>query len=122
MEWLRNKFATRSLRAWRRGSGEDSCRRSGEKQAAAGDDEGCTCQSAGHPAYREDDIDSLVVRGDTQHSRDQKRYYALGQTDRGRYLFVAFTVRGSLLRVISVRDMNRRERNAYGYHEKKTDA
>ena len=38
----------------------------------------------------------LVVRG-----------YALGQTGGGRRLFVAFTIRGSLLRVVSVRDMNR---------------
>ena len=64
----------------------------------------------------------LVVRGDTRHSLGEKTYYALGQTDRERYLFVAFTLRGSLIRVISVRDMNRRERIAYGYHEKKADS
>ncbi len=45
----------------------------------------------------------------SRHSKQEKRYYALGQTGGGRYLFVAFTIRGSLLRVISVRDMNRRE-------------
>jgi uncharacterized DUF497 family protein len=33
---------------------------------------------------------------------------ALGQTNRGRLLFVAFTIRRDLIRVISVRDMNRR--------------
>jgi uncharacterized DUF497 family protein len=64
----------------------------------------------------------LVVLSDVQHSRREKRYYALGRTDGGRYLFVAFTIRGSLLRVISVRDMNRRERRAYGYHEEETGA
>jgi len=64
----------------------------------------------------------LIVRSDVQHSKREKRYYALGRTDAGRYLFVAFTIRGSLLRVISVRDMNRRERIAYAYHEKKADA
>jgi uncharacterized DUF497 family protein len=64
----------------------------------------------------------LVVRGDVRHSKREKRYYALGQTGIGRYLFVAFTIRGSLLRVISVRDMNRRERDAYADHEKETGA
>jgi DNA-directed RNA polymerase specialized sigma24 family protein len=42
--------------------------------------------------------------------------------ERGRYLFVAFTNRGSLLRVISARDMNRRERSAYADHEKEAGA
>ena len=59
----------------------------------------------------------LVVRGDIRHSRQEKRYYALGQTSRGRYLFVAFTIRRRLIRVISVRDMNRREQECYGKHE-----
>jgi uncharacterized DUF497 family protein len=59
----------------------------------------------------------LVVRGDRRHSQREKRYYALGQTSRGRYLLVAFTIRRKLIRVISVRDMNRREQEAYGKHE-----
>jgi uncharacterized DUF497 family protein len=59
----------------------------------------------------------LVVRGDSRHSQQEKRYYALGQTDRGRYLFVAFAIRRKLIRVISVRDMNRRETEFYGKHE-----
>jgi uncharacterized DUF497 family protein len=32
-------------------------------------------------------------------------------------LFVAFTIRRKLIRVISVRDMNRREQDSYGKHE-----
>jgi uncharacterized DUF497 family protein len=59
----------------------------------------------------------LVVRGDVRHSGREKRYYALGRTSRGRYLFVAFTVRRNLIRVISIRDMNRREQEAYEQHE-----
>jgi uncharacterized protein len=62
----------------------------------------------------------LVVRGDVRHSKREKRYYALGQTGDGRYLFVAFTIRGPLLRVISVRDMNQREKEAYAHHEKES--
>ena len=46
----------------------------------------------------------LVVGNDIRHSKHEK---ALGQTNIGRYLFIAFTIRGSLLRVMSVRDMNR---------------
>jgi uncharacterized DUF497 family protein len=66
--------------------------------------------------------DPLVVRSDIRHSRREKRYFALGQTSNGRSLFVAFTVRGSRVRVISVRDMNRRERDAYAKHENEAGA
>jgi hypothetical protein len=64
----------------------------------------------------------LVVRSDVRHSKREKRYYALGQTGIGRYLFIAFTIRRSRLRVISVRDMNRRERDAYAKHERDAGA
>ena len=43
----------------------------------------------------------------------ERRYYILGQTDGGRRLFVVFTVRDQLIRVISAREMSRRERRAY---------
>jgi uncharacterized DUF497 family protein len=59
----------------------------------------------------------LIVRGDVRHSQREKRYYALGQTGRGRLLFVAFTIRRDLVRVISVRDMNRKEQDFYAKHE-----
>lgn len=57
--------------------------------------------------------DPLVVRSDLHHSKREKRYYALGQTRSSRRLFVAFTIRRKLIRVISVRDMNRNEASAY---------
>ncbi len=60
----------------------------------------------------------LVIRGDVRHSQREKRHYALGQTSGGRHLFVAFTIRRNLIRVISVRDMNRKEQESYGKHEK----
>jgi uncharacterized DUF497 family protein len=59
----------------------------------------------------------LVVRGDVGHSSREKRYRALGRTSRGRLLFVAFAVRRKLIRVISARDMNRRETEEYRRHE-----
>lgn len=60
----------------------------------------------------------LIVFPDEPHSSKEARSYALGQTDAGRRLFVAFTVRKRSIRVISARDMSRREREAYNSHEK----
>ena len=54
----------------------------------------------------------LVVGG--APFKDEPRQFAFGRTDGGRLLTVVFTVRGSLLRVISVRPMSRRERRGYG--------
>ena len=62
----------------------------------------------------------LVVRSDLRHSKREKRYYALGQTGAGRRLFVVFTVRRKLIRVISARDMNRNESDTYERYEKET--
>ena len=55
----------------------------------------------------------LALASDPEHSQSEPRYYALGQTDRGRLLSVSFTVRNKLIRPISVRDVNTRERKAY---------
>jgi uncharacterized DUF497 family protein len=60
----------------------------------------------------------LVVRGDVRHSKTEKRYYALGQTGQGRRLFVAFTIRRKLIRVISVRAMNLNETEIHRTYEK----
>jgi uncharacterized DUF497 family protein len=62
----------------------------------------------------------FVVRSDLRHSKHEKRYYALGQTSAGRRLFVVFTVRRKLIRVISARDMNRNETETYERYEEKT--
>jgi uncharacterized DUF497 family protein len=55
----------------------------------------------------------LRVAVDEQHSQREPRFYALGQTDAGRRLFLVFTVRVNLIRVITARDMSRRERKVY---------
>ena len=55
----------------------------------------------------------LVVTEDELHSREELRYFALGQTDAGRLLFVVYTLRGEKVRVISARDMTRSERKDY---------
>jgi len=55
----------------------------------------------------------LLSGTDPAHSQREPRFYALGQTDEGRELFVAFTIRGRSLRVVSARDMSRKERRVY---------
>ena len=59
----------------------------------------------------------FVVRSDVRHSKTEKRYYALGQTGAGRRLFVVFSIRRRLIRVISARDMNRNETETYERYE-----
>ena len=59
----------------------------------------------------------FVVRSDVRHSKTEKRYYALGQTGAGRRLFVVFSIRRKLIRVISARDMNRNETETYERYE-----
>lgn len=44
---------------------------------------------------------------------DEKRMIALGVTDAGRLLTIAFTVRNTLVRVISARAMRKEERELY---------
>lgn len=55
----------------------------------------------------------LVVGDDEKQTAVEDRLYALGQTDAARFLFVVFTMRGRLIRVISARDMSRKERKVY---------
>ena len=57
----------------------------------------------------------LVVAADPKHSAVEARFHALGRSDSGRLLQATFTLRvgGTLLRVISVRDMSRKERKHY---------
>lgn len=55
-----------------------------------------------------------VVAGlDEKHSTGEVRYYALGATDSGRHLFVVFAIRGTRIRVISARGMNRQEQTVF---------
>ncbi|MFV0338263.1 MAG: BrnT family toxin [Chthoniobacterales bacterium] len=55
----------------------------------------------------------LVVAEDAAHSEAETRFHALGQTDAGRQLHASFTVREALVRPISVRPMNRKEKAIY---------
>ena len=57
----------------------------------------------------------LLVVADPDHSIDEPRYHALGATLDGRPLHVTFTLRSGAtrIRVISARDMHRKERQIY---------
>ncbi|MHB8653818.1 MAG: BrnT family toxin [Terriglobia bacterium] len=60
----------------------------------------------------------LIVRRDVGHSQGEDRWVALGRTAVDRKLFIVFTMRQKSLRVISARDMTRREGKAYDDHER----
>lgn len=57
----------------------------------------------------------LLLLSDSAHSQSEPRIHALGKTDAGRALHISFTLRqsGVLIRVISARDMHRKERTVY---------
>ena len=57
----------------------------------------------------------LLLVEDTRHSAREPRFHALGKTDEGRLLHITFTLRsaGQKIRVISARDMHRKERTIY---------
>jgi uncharacterized DUF497 family protein len=57
----------------------------------------------------------LLVLADQKHSQNEDRYHALGKSDDARLLHITFTLRSAdtLIRVISARDMHRKERNIY---------
>ncbi len=61
----------------------------------------------------------LLLADDSRHSGEEQRFFALGKTDAERTLFLAFTVRRKKIRVISARDMSRKERREYQNAEEK---
>ena len=55
----------------------------------------------------------LLLAEDVKHSEQETRFYVLGQTNTERTLFISFTMRTHNVRVISARDMSRKERRTY---------
>ncbi len=53
---------------------------------------------------------------DSVHSQKEKRFRVLGKTKTGRLMFVVFTKRSKKIRIISARDVNRKE--VFLYEEK----
>lgn len=59
--------------------------------------------------------DPLLLLHDDKHSEQERRYNAMGKTNNGRLLFLAFTLRdeGTKIRIISARPMSKNERKLY---------
>lgn len=57
---------------------------------------------------------------DKKHSEIEERYYCLGVTHQNRKLFVSFTLRKYKVRIISARDMSKKERRIYEEKSKTT--
>jgi uncharacterized DUF497 family protein len=55
----------------------------------------------------------FVANHDERHSKAEIRWQALGRTAGDRWLFLVFTFRGTLIRVLQAREMNRKERTRY---------
>ena len=59
----------------------------------------------------------LLLLPDPKHSQHELRFHALGKTDDRRQLHITFTIRihaaDKFIRVISARDMHRKERSRY---------
>ncbi len=57
----------------------------------------------------------LLVLEDERHSFAEMRFHALGRASESRRLHITFTLRrdATLIRVISARDMNAKERDVY---------
>ena len=62
--------------------------------------------------------DDKVILKDVLHSEQEKRFVLLGKTKKKRLLFLVYTERNHKIRVISARDLNKRERGLYGKTDK----
>ena len=53
------------------------------------------------------------IQKDVLHSMNEERYVLIGQTKKKRLLYIIFTLRKNKIRVISARDINKKERKLY---------
>ena len=61
----------------------------------------------------------FIAAGDKKHSIYEERFYCLGATNMKKELFLVFTVRNNKIRVISARNMSRKEKEVYQKYEEK---
>ena len=54
-----------------------------------------------------------VIYRDAFHSKNEKRFIILGRTEKERLLYAAFTYRRKKVRIISARDINKKEVSIY---------
>lgn len=57
--------------------------------------------------------DLAITVPDPDHSIDEERYITIGWSNRHRLLMVAHADRGNRIRIISARELTRREQKAY---------
>lgn len=59
----------------------------------------------------------VAILPDADHSQRERRFLAIGRTDKGRGVFIAFTLRhkgdGTFIRPVSARYMHKKEIEAY---------
>lgn len=58
-------------------------------------------------------LNSPIIDFDILHSSSEQRFKILGANNAGEVLFIALTIRGSKVRVISARKANKKERELY---------
>lgn len=57
--------------------------------------------------------DNKVVYKDYLHSQTEERFVILGKTRKGRLLYIVYTMRRNKIRIISARDINKKEVRIY---------
>ncbi len=60
----------------------------------------------------------ILIAHDENHSEKELRYATLGISNESRRLFAVFTIRSNRIRIISVRDMIKKERKIYENYQK----
>lgn len=86
-------------------------------------DKGNIAHIAKHNVRPREAEEAFLDKGNVQdedfgHSTKEERFLIIGKTEKGRLLYQIFTVRGEKIRVISSRDINRKEVKLY---EKETN-
>lgn len=57
--------------------------------------------------------ENKIQLNDVLHSNREERFILLGKTKMSRLLFVVYTLRNSNIRVVSARDVNKKEKKLY---------
>ena len=70
---------------------------------------GVSCQEAEEVFINQ----PLIVVMDNKHSGAEKRFHVLGRSNNSRLLFSSVTIRKQKVRIISIRDMNKKEKKIY---------
>ena len=55
----------------------------------------------------------ILIFQDEKHSKEESRHFVLGRTFKNRKLFIVFTMRNNKIRIISARNMSKKEKEVY---------